>query len=74
MASHVYTNILSTGTANVSYEVHTLNTSPELLNRVGKIIRRKTGSGFAGTWMVVAEWREVTEVGGVTSLVSNSIL
>lgn len=47
----------------MSYEVHTVGSSPALLNYVSKFVRRKTGGEFAGMWMVVAEWRDVPEAG-----------
>lgn len=54
------TNIGS-GQGNVSYEVHTISTSPGLLSRVNRFIRHQKQNMFAGTWMLVVEWRNVSQ-------------
>ena len=56
------TNIAS-GRGQVSYEVHTNSTSPAQLSRVNSFIRQQKQSSFAGTWMLVAEWKDVPQSG-----------
>ena len=67
------TNIGS-GRGNVSYEVHTLSTSPDLLSRVNSFIRQQKRNKFAGTWMLVAEWRNVPQSGQADSMVRKIII
>lgn len=56
--------LIGNGNGSVSYEVH--NTS-NLLGRVNKFIRQTEQSTFAGTWMLVAEWRNVSQPGHLMS-------
>ncbi len=45
----------------VSYEVH--NNSTGLLSIVSNFIRQEENNAFVGTWMVVAEWRDIPQFG-----------
>jgi len=66
-----WTNIsLSGGIGTVSYEIHTPTSSPALLSAVHSFIHQKEHNKFAGTWMLVTEWRDVPQSGSSTSLVS----
>lgn len=60
---------IGNGQGNVSYEVHSISTSPGLLNRVSSFIRQQKRNEFAGTWMLVAEWSGVPLSGQATSIV-----
>lgn len=62
------TNVAS-GKGNVSYEVHSAFRNPAVLSRVNKFIRKKEQNSFAGTWMLVVEWRNVPQPGQTSSLV-----
>jgi hypothetical protein len=56
------TSIVIDGNGSVSYEVHNISSHSSLLDRVNKFIRQ-TESTFAGTWMLVAEWKSVSQPG-----------
>ena len=59
--------IIESGRGNVSYEVHDATIPSGLLNRVNKFIRQKEQNSFAGTWMLVAEWKNVSQPGQANS-------
>ena len=48
---------------NVSYEVHSRREnnpgSNLLLDQVSNFVKGSTGQSFSGSWMLVAEWKEV---------------
>ena len=48
---------------NISYEVHSRRSnsleSNRLLDYVSAFVANSTGQSFQGTWMLVAEWKEV---------------
>ena len=48
---------------NISYEVHSRSAnnpgSNRLLDEVSDFVEDSTGQSFEGSWMLVAEWREV---------------
>ena len=48
---------------NVSYEVHWSREnnpgSDQLLDQVSNFVKGSTGQSFSGSWMLVAEWKEV---------------
>ena len=54
-----WSDIDTSSTGRISYEVHTNVTSLSMLGAISKYIRHQEGSGFAGTWMVLAEWKDV---------------
>ena len=55
----------------LSYEVHSATaSSTAIMNRVNQFISDHINTSFIGTWMLVAEWLDVTEFGGSTKLVS----
>ena len=62
------TNIGS-GQGGVSYELHNISTSPSLLSQVNSFIRKQKQNKFAGTWMLVAEWRNVPQSGQTNIMV-----
>ena len=43
----------------VSYEVHNISTG--YMSSVSRYIRQQSGLSFEGSWMLVAEWRDVPE-------------
>ena len=57
----------SGGTGTGLYEVHTISSSPALLSEVSSFIRQQKNTRFAGTWMLVTEWRNVRQPGGMVS-------
>lgn len=65
------TNIAA-GQGQVSYEVHNDSTSPNLLSRVNSFIHQQKQNSFAGTWMLVVEWRDVPQSGQANSMVCYS--
>ena len=60
----------SYGTGIIRYEVHTLSQSPTVLAEVSRIINEHTGEAFAGSWLLLAEWRNVPEYGRSQRIVS----
>ena len=48
---------------NISYEVHSRSGdnpgSNQLLDEVSSFVEDSTGQSFQGSWMLVAEWKEV---------------
>ena len=56
------------GVGTVGYEVHDQNGL--FLSQVSDFISRQQRTNFSGQWMVVAEWRDVPEFRGSTSVVS----
>lgn len=60
---------ISSGQGHVYYEVHNSSTSPTQLSRVNSFIRQQKQITFAGTWMLVAEWRNVPQSGQSNSVV-----
>lgn len=48
---------------SVSYEVHNTSSHSSLLGRVNKFIRQTEQNTFAGTWMLVVEWKNVSQPG-----------
>ena len=60
-------NDISRGVGEVSYWVH--NNRTESLTFVSTYISQQQQVNFSGTWMLVAEWRNVSEYLGDTSIV-----
>ena len=56
----------------VSYEVHTPDTSVELFNQIRDFIQEEDGTKFCGTWMLVAEWNQVPSREMVEMLLYNN--
>lgn len=54
---------ISKGTGSISYEVHTVRQSEAIFSVVNRIVRERVDSEFSGTWLLVAEWRDVPEFG-----------
>lgn len=44
----------------VNYEVHTMNTSSYILSHISALINQNQDIDFAGEWLVVATWEDVT--------------
>ena len=59
---------------SISYEVHTTSagsSSTALLNRVNTFITNQQNIQFSGTWMLMASWNQVSQLGGSSSVVSS---
>ena len=54
-----FTDIDITIGGNISFQVYTRMNGSEELGNVSQAINDKEGTFFSGTWMVVAQWREV---------------
>ena len=61
---------ISDGTGVISYEVHALRHSPTRLAFVSTIVNEEFGTEFEGTWMLVAEWKNVPAFGRREDIVS----
>ena len=58
---------INNATSSVSYEVHNMSTSPELLSRANAVIRELTEDRFAGTFMLLVEWN-ISQSGQLSSV------
>ena len=63
---------ITNGVGKVSYQVHDNNQS-ESLSWVSTYISQQQQINFSGTWMLVAEWKDVPEYNGATSIVSDCV-
>lgn len=61
-------NDISTGVGEVSYQVHTDNT--ETVQWVNTYISQTQQVNFNGTWMLLAEWKDVPQYLSSTIIVS----
>lgn len=61
--------VVGDGNESVTYEVHNTDIGSRLLSQVNKFIRQTEQSTFAGTWMLVAEWRNVSQPGFMNNMV-----
>ena len=52
---------------NISFQVYTRTNGSEQLDSVSQIINDNRGTFFSGTWMVVAQWREVARFSGFST-------
>lgn len=53
----------------ISYEVHTTKSSPQVISRYNEFVRLKDKNDFIGTWMIIAEWKRVPLSGESLELV-----
>ena len=60
---------ISKGTGRISYEVHKVSQSEAVFAEVNRIVREKMNTEFSGTWLLVAEWRDVPEFSGYQHIV-----
>ena len=60
-------------TGEISYEIHTTNNSPEVISRYNEFVRSKDESKFIGTWMIIAEWKRVPLSGASLEMVSTYV-
>ena len=63
-------NDISSRVGHISYEVHTSETSPEILSLISAFVKQQQQINFSGNWMLVAEWNNVPQYGGSSSDVS----
>ena len=63
-------NDISNGVGQVSYEIHPYRT--EAVIWTSKFITEQRQTDFSGSWMLVAEWKNVPEFGSTTTSVSHS--
>lgn len=62
------------GVGNISYQVINNSSNSALLNQVSKFIRQKNNNSFAGTWMLVVQWKNVSQFGQPTAKVFGRII
>ena len=65
---------ISKGTGSISYEVHTAGQSTVIFSDINTIVREQMETDFSGTWLLVAEWRNVPEFGRLQTIVSCLLL
>lgn len=49
------------GDGEVSYEIHTLSSDSGFLSEVNKFLHQRGRNQFSGTWMLVANWKNIPE-------------
>lgn len=54
-----WANFNATQYGNVSWEIHDISQSPDLLNQVNNFIQVDEGINFTGTWMMIGFWEEL---------------
>ena len=57
-------NDISSRTGSISYEVHNSASSGSYLEQVSSFVSRSQEVQFEGTWMIVTEWRDVSQFNG----------
>lgn len=55
---------ISKGTGSITYEVHTPKNSEALFSGINAVINDQMKTNFTGSWLIVAEWKNVPEFGG----------
>ena len=56
-------DIDTSSTGSVSFEVYSNKTNSSLLQRVSNVIQQREQNRFTGTWMLLAEWKSVVHSG-----------
>ena len=64
-------NDISNRVGNITYEVHTTETSPSYITLVSSFISQQQQVKFIGNWMLVAHWNGVPQFGGSLAAVSS---
>lgn len=64
---------ISYGTGRIRYEVHTLKSSEAIFSDINMIINDQMKTEFSGTWLLLAEWRNVPKFAGLQFIVRFSI-
>ena len=54
----------------ITYKVYTSENSPDVVNYISKFVSQNQKMGFEGKWMLVAEWKNVPQIGEPTNTVS----
>ena len=62
---------LENGGGRIQYEIHSTITGGTALQDVSAFISSEEDIVFEAEWMLVAEWEEVTQFGGPTSIVNS---
>lgn len=55
---------ISKGIGSITYEVHTPKYSETLFSDINAVINDQMKTNFTGSWLIVAEWKNVPEFGG----------
>ena len=55
----------------ISYKTYSNNSG--ILSTVNRFIRQQTSTSFAGTWMLLAKWKDIVEYGAEDDMVSRYI-
>lgn len=63
-------NDISNRVGNITYEIHTVETSPTYTTLVSSFIGQQKQVKFRGNWMLVAHWNGVPQFGGPLATVS----
>ena len=74
MAAPFWANAdISNRIGTVSYEVHHSDISQTYISQVSMFISQQQQVTFNGTWMLISEWSNVPQYGGLISHVSKRI-
>ena len=66
-------NDLPNRIGSISYEVHNHEISSNYISSVSAYISQQQQVRFNGSWMLLAEWNNVSQFGGSLSVVSNKL-
>ena len=67
-------NDISNRVGSISYEVHSSNVSSDYISLVSTFISQQKQIQFIGSWMLLAEWTNVSEFNGLLTDVSIIII
>ena len=65
---------ISDGIGSISYEVHTRRTSQSLISKIDTIINDQMSTQFSGSWLIIAEWKNVPQFGRSHVFVSGMLI
>ena len=64
---------VTVGIGSIDYEIHTSETSQHILSSIDSIINEHMETEFHGEWILLAEWNNVPQYGGIINFVSSCI-
>lgn len=66
-------NDLPNRIGSISYEVHYQEISSSYIDKVSAHISQQQQVQFDGSWMLLAEWKNASQFGGPSSIVSSCV-
>ena len=71
VAPYLTNNDVTVGIGSIDYEIHTSETSQHILSSIDSIINEHMQTEFHGEWILLAEWNNVPQYGGIINIVSS---